>query len=104
VFHDEKGLQWPSEIAPYDVHLISLPGGEEQALKVYEELQKNGIDVLWDDRDESAGVKFADADLIGIPVRLVVSKKTGDKAELKFRSRKDFSIMDMSEIIRLLTK
>ena len=78
VSHDEKGIIWNKAIAPFDVHLIELPATNYQlpATKVYDELTKRGIDVLWDDRDVSAGQKFSDADLIGIPVRLVVSDKT----------------------------
>jgi prolyl-tRNA synthetase len=85
-FHDDRGIMWPASIAPYNVHLVSLKGGEAQAQKAFDALTTAGIDVLWDDRDGvSAGAKFADADLIGIPWRLVASKKTGDKYELKRR-------------------
>lgn len=83
--HDDRGIIWPKQIAPYDVHLVSLPGAEEKAEELYLELGAQGIEVLWDDRDVRAGEKFADADLIGIPVRLVVSQKTGDKVEWKLR-------------------
>lgn len=100
VFRDGKGLMWPRGIAPFDAHLISLPGAEKHAVEVYKELQKNGIDVLWDDREESAGVKFADADLIGIPVRLVVSQKTGENVEFKYRKEKTFDIIDLQETIK----
>ena len=80
--HDEHGLAWPAALAPYDVHLIAVPGRGEQATavvaeadRVYGELQAQGIDVLYDDRDVSPGVKFADADLVGVPVQLVVGAK-----------------------------
>ncbi|MCP5095097.1 MAG: proline--tRNA ligase [Chloroflexi bacterium] len=73
---DERGLCWPTAIAPYDVHLVSLSGGEETAVSLYEQLRNAGIDVFFDDRDERAGVKFKDADLIGIPIRLTVSKRS----------------------------
>src|SRR3989344_5068501 len=77
VFHDEKGLLWPKAIAPALVHLVSLQGGEQKAEELYKTLQEKGVEVLYDDRrDESAGEKFIDADLIGIPLRVVVSKKT----------------------------
>lgn len=80
VFADEKGIVWPKEVSPYQVHLVSITGGnseiEKEADRVYEMLQENDIEVLYDDRDARAGEKFADADLIGIPVRLVVSEKT----------------------------
>ncbi|HTL87187.1 MAG TPA: proline--tRNA ligase [Acidimicrobiia bacterium] len=81
-FHDEHGLAWPRALAPYDVHLIAVPGRGEQAEavmaeaeRVYEELQRGGLAVLFDDRDVSPGVKFADADLVGVPVQLVVGAK-----------------------------
>ena len=80
--HDEHGLAWPAALAPYAVHLIVVAGRGEQAStviaeaeRVYEELRGRGIDVLYDDRDVSPGVKFADADLVGMPVQLVVGAK-----------------------------
>src|SRR3989344_1642349 len=74
VHHDERGIVWPDAVTPYDVHLIILENAKKEADKIYKELEKAGIDVLYDDREESsAGEKFADADLIGIPVRLVAS-------------------------------
>lgn len=79
-YADEKGLVWPKSIAPFQVHLISLAGEHEEVKKeaerLYEELVERGIDVLYDDRNVRAGEKFADAELIGIPQRLVVSEKT----------------------------
>ncbi len=86
--HDEDGLIWPISVAPFDVHLVSMRGAEDMAAAVYEALESAGIDVLWDDRDERPGVKFADADLIGVPVRLTAGKR-GAKAggvELKLRA------------------
>ncbi len=81
-YHDEHGLAWPAALAPYAVHLIVVPGRGEQANavvaeadRVYDELRARGIDVLYDDRDVSPGVKFADADLVGMPVQLVVGAK-----------------------------
>jgi len=81
-YHDDAGLVWPVALAPYDVHLVALAGRGDQAEKVvaeadrlYEALQSRGIDVLYDDRDASPGVKFADADLLGMPVQLVVGAK-----------------------------
>ena len=80
--HDEHGVIWPAALAPYDVHLLSVPGrGEaaagviETADRMYEELTGRGLAVLYDDRDVSPGVKFADADLLGMPVQLVVGAK-----------------------------
>jgi len=80
--HDEHGLSWPANLAPYDVHLIVVPGRGDaatgviaEAERVYSELGAQGLDVLYDDRDVSPGVKFADADLVGVPVQLVVGAK-----------------------------
>lgn len=98
-FHDEKGIVWPKEIAPFDVHLIGLNGKGEE---VYNELKSKGIDVLFDDREVGAGEKFKDADLIGIPVRLVVSDKTGEKVEYKERISETSEILDLSDIINML--
>jgi len=97
VSHDDKGIIWPEVVAPYQAHLVSL--GEVKAEKTYQALKKAGIDVLWDDRDVSAGVKFADADLIGIPVRLVVSQKTGDKLEWKGRSTDKTELLTLDQTI-----
>jgi prolyl-tRNA synthetase len=80
--HDEHGLSWPPVVAPYDVYLIAVPGRGEQAPavieeadRVYDQLRAAGQDVLYDDRDVSPGVKFADADLLGMPVQLIVGAK-----------------------------
>ena len=80
--HDEHGLSWPAVVAPYDVHLIVVPGRGEQAQaviaeadRVYETLRAAGRDVLYDDRDVNPGVKFADADLLGVPVQMIVGAK-----------------------------
>ena len=80
VLADDKGIVWPEEVSPYPVHLISISGGNADVVKeadrMYELLADHGIEALYDDRDARAGEKFADADLIGIPKRLVVSEKT----------------------------
>jgi prolyl-tRNA synthetase len=81
-FHDDAGLAWPEALAPYAVHVIAVPGRGEHATtvlataeEIYERLQARGLSVLFDDRDASPGVKFADADLLGMPVQLVVGAK-----------------------------
>lgn len=90
--HDEKGIIWPISVAPYQVHVIALPSNDEAvrtaADALVADLEHAGIEVLYDDREETAGVKFADADLIGIPFRATVSKRTlkEDQVELKPRS------------------
>ncbi|MFC1646724.1 proline--tRNA ligase [Patescibacteria group bacterium] len=102
VYNDEKGIVWPESVAPYLVHLISLSGAGKNGEKVYNQMLNKNIEVLWDDRDVSAGVKFTDADLIGIPYRLVVSAKTGDKVEIKKRNEKDAKLLSIEEFIRKL--
>lgn len=98
VSHDTKGIIWFPQVSPFDVHLIELPGGKGK--EVYEKLAKAGIDVLWDDRDVGAGEKFANADLIGISVRLVVSDKTGNKIEWKKRNGKKTELLSTAEILK----
>jgi len=103
-FNDEKGIIWPESVAPFKVHLISLRGGEEKAEEIYKTLSKAGIEVLYDDRDVSAGTKFADSDLIGIPYRVVVSQKTVDQdsAELKPRNKAEAELVKINEIAQRL--
>ena len=90
--HDEYGLIWPITVAPYQVHLVLLPGKninnvQETAEKLYKDLWNDGIEVLFDDRDESPGVKFNDADLIGIPIRITVSQRSLEKNSIEFKKR-----------------
>jgi prolyl-tRNA synthetase len=86
--HDENGIAgWPRSITPYDAHVIALPGLEERAEAVAARLEEGGASVLLDDRDLRAGEKFADADLIGIPVRVTVGKKTLDDGAVDVRDR-----------------
>jgi prolyl-tRNA synthetase len=93
IFHDDKGIVWPEAIAPFRVHLVSL-GADEEVQKVanqlYTDLQAKNIEVLFDDREKaSAGEKLSDADLIGIPYRLVVSKKTIAEKSVEFKKRSE---------------
>jgi len=86
--HDEHGIAaWPDAIAPYDIHVVALPGVEEQAEDASRRLEARGYDVLLDDRDLRAGEKFADADLIGIPVRVTVGRKTLEDGAVDVRDR-----------------
>ncbi|HNP89080.1 MAG: Proline--tRNA ligase [Microgenomates group bacterium ADurb.Bin219] len=107
--HDEKGIVWPKSVAPYQVQLISLsnqqPAVSKFAENIYEKLEKAGVEVLYDDREGvSAGEKFADADLIGIPVRLVVSEKTDNKVEWKERKSQEVKLITPEEVAERLTE
>lgn len=112
LFHDDKGIIWPESVAPFDCHLLTInnqPSTINRAKEAYEKLQKAGIEVLYDDRqDVSAGEKFADADLIGCPVRLVVSEKTLQqssgqaKIEWKRRNEEKTEVLDLAAILKKL--
>jgi prolyl-tRNA synthetase len=110
VFADEKGIVWPKEVSPYDAHLVVIAGGnkdiQDEADRIYEMLQGSGVDVLYDDRDVRAGEKFADADLLGIPTRLVVSEKTVAAGSVEVISRKtgESNLVAESALIERLTK
>jgi prolyl-tRNA synthetase len=85
--HDGHGIVWPRSVAPYDVHVVVLPGVESRAEETAAALNGAGLDVLLDDRDARAGEKFADADLIGLPTRVTVGKKTLDDGAVDVRDR-----------------
>jgi prolyl-tRNA synthetase len=89
--HDDKGMMCPKAIAPFDIHLLTM-GPEEElttaASDIYKSLTENGFDVLWDDRDERAGVKFNDADLMGNPLHIVIGRKSLAKGEVEYKIRK----------------
>jgi len=122
VHHDKKGIIWPESVAPFDVHLISLFSREEEidkkikkvSEKVYKDLstrpfgvggQKSDIEVLYDDRkDKTSGEKFADADLIGIPLRLVISKRTLKQRsiEIKKRDQKKIKLVKITHLLQFL--
>ncbi|KAA0206866.1 hypothetical protein EDM68_00885 [Candidatus Uhrbacteria bacterium] len=107
--HDDKGIIWPIAVSPYHVHLVSLRSKDEEtqsrinavSQEIYEGLWAEGVEVLWDDRDASPGEKFADADLIGLPLRLVVSEKTlkEDSIEWKPRNESEATLIDTEDII-----
>jgi prolyl-tRNA synthetase len=85
--HDDNGIEWPASVAPYDVHIVVIPGQEEHAESVAETLSGAGLEVLLDDRDARAGEKFADADLIGCPVRVTVGRKAAEDGTVDVRER-----------------
>lgn len=103
-FNDENGIIWPMSVAPYQVHLISLGSDDakQKAEELYKQLQDNGIEVFWDDRESvSAGEKFADADLLGMPIRLVVSDRSikNGGIEFKMRTEKESEIVAEDEVV-----
>ena len=106
--HDEKGIIWPLSIAPYQVNLLGLDldKGETRqvAEQLYADLTAAGVEVLYDDRTETAGVKFNDADLIGLPLRAVVSKRSlkNGGMELKLRSQKESRVVSMADAVRVI--
>jgi prolyl-tRNA synthetase len=103
--HDDKGIMWPKSIAPYQVYLCPLymdnAGVVKQVESLYNELSGMGIEVLYDDRTESPGVKFNDADLLGIPIRVTVSPRSLEKGsvEIKLRSEKKAELVGLGEAI-----
>jgi prolyl-tRNA synthetase len=101
VHNDAHGLVWPITVAPYDVHLVALRGVEAEAASLYDELRSAGVEVLVDDRDERPGVKFNDADLIGIPIRITLGTRSlaAGGAEVKLRRSEEGEMVAASEIV-----
>ena len=91
-FADEAGISWPRSLAPFDVHLVALgkPGTDEFAAaeKLYEELRATGLDIIFDDRTLGTGAKFADAELLGVPLRLTVGRRTLESGEVEAQVRR----------------
>ena len=107
LYNDKNGIIWPEEVAPFQVHLLcvkcQVSSVKKFADKVYDSLQKAGVEVLYDNRqDVSMGEKLADADLIGIPWRLVISERTGGKIEVKRRNERKTRLVNEKELIKLL--
>jgi prolyl-tRNA synthetase len=102
--HDDKGIIWPLSVAPYQVYLCPLSLEKSAVLptaeRIYQELQKEGIEVLFDDRDDSPGVKFNDADLLGIPLRLTLSPRTlqSQSVEAKWRAEKKVQFLPLENL------
>ncbi|MDD2730705.1 MAG: His/Gly/Thr/Pro-type tRNA ligase C-terminal domain-containing protein [Candidatus Portnoybacteria bacterium] len=106
-YHDDKGLIWPEEVAPFKIHLLALGDDDKikkEADKLYEKLLAEGLEVLYDERAISPGEKFAEADLIGLPWRLVISEKTLEKksVELKKRDAKEVELIDLDKAAKKL--
>lgn len=102
IFNDEKGIIWPDIVAPYVAYFIALPRATNGDT-LYNNLRAKGIEVLYDDRDVSAGEKFADADLLGIPHRLVISEKTKDCIEVRRRGLDEKKLLGYEELVQLLS-
>jgi prolyl-tRNA synthetase len=107
-YNDQYGLIMPITVAPYEVHLVELGGKKDQqdkiheiATGVYDDLMAAGVEVLFDDRDESPGVKFNDADLIGIPLRLTVGHKALDEGgiEVKLRAESEKTLISLDQVV-----
>lgn len=99
-FHDDKGIIWPKNVAPYLVHLVDLQQPEESK-KIYEQLIKAGVECLWDDREMSPGEKFADADLIGCPIRVLVSSRSlqNGGVEMKLRNESEGKVVSIEKMV-----
>jgi prolyl-tRNA synthetase len=110
VLSDDKGIIWPESLAPFDVHLLVLGENEavrKEANKIYESLQKNNIEVLFDDRaGVSPGEKFSDADLLGMPLRAVVSVRSLKEGgiEIKKRTEEKGRVISFDELLKLCLK
>ena len=110
--HDQDGIRWPLAIAPYHVHLVTIGKDEAvlgEARRIYDALWASGVEVLWDDRDERPGVKFKDADLLGIPLRVTVGAKAlaAGNVELKPRTEPDpkkAELVPAADVVRVLTE
>lgn len=102
VHNDKDGFIWPKNIAPYYIHILDLR--KDMKSDEYLVLQKANFEVLYDNREISAGVKFKDSDLIGIPYQVILSDKLGDKLELKIRGTKESKILTIEELINFLNK
>lgn len=107
IFSDDKGIVWPASIAPFHVHLVALGEDMAESEDIYKELTDSGIEVLFDDRiGTTAGEKFADADLLGMPVRIVISKRSLENggAEIKGRTESESKIIPLNEIVSHVKK
>ena len=108
-FHDERGIIWPESVAPARVHIVRI-GGDDDVIQaseaLYQDLEKAGVEVIYDDRNESAGAKFADADLIGCPVRFTISPKTlkEKSIEVKHRNQAESQLLSIKTALDKVTK
>jgi len=111
-YHDDKGMIWPASVAPFHVHLVTLKSKDaavqdqlnETAESLMQELEAKGVEVLWDDREATAGEKFADADLMGAPVRLILSEKTLAENAVEWKERKESEsrLVPLADVVELM--
>jgi len=102
-YSDQNGIIWPQAVAPFDAHLININMDQSQAENLYQQLQSQGVELLWDDREnESAGSKFAAADLLGIPFRLIISEKNKQLVEVKNRSTGEIQLVEVKQLAQLI--
>ena len=104
LLHDDKGIVWPDIVAPFKIHLINIAKDSSKADELYQTLQADNISVLYDQRDESAGAKFADSDMIGIPKRVLISDKllAQESFELKIRSSGETQIIKIQDLLKAI--
>ncbi len=100
-FADDKGLVWPANVAPYKVYLVSIGDVADKANELYDTLQEKGLTVLFDDRNERPGAKFADAELIGLPYRVTISERLLEqgKLELTYRNSGETELLTLDELL-----
>ena len=105
-FADQDGLIWPDSVAPYQVYLVQIGDVDSEAQKIYDDLRSKNVEVLWDDRDERPGAKFADADLLGIPHRVIISPKMVENGQLEYKARteKESEQLTFNELIDKLSR
>ena len=105
-FADQDGLVWPDNVAPYQLYLVQIGDVDSEAQKIYDDLRSKNVEVLWDDRDERPGAKFADADLLGIPHRVVISPKMVENGQLEYKARteKESEQLTFNELIDKLSR
>jgi prolyl-tRNA synthetase len=111
VFSDDKGLSWPAAVAPYSLHIVSLHKSESDnayayAKDLYEELTREGVEVIWDDRHVGAGEKLNDADLLGMPMRVLVSEKSilAGGVEIKERKSEQSEVITREQLMTMYSK
>ena len=108
-YHDDKGILWPTSIAPFQIGIINLGKNDEECLqaseKIYNELKENNFDIIYDDRDESVGKKYADMDLIGVPFQIIIGPRDLKRNNCELKDRKNDSkvCIDIKNVVTELS-